>query len=62
MRPKQPGWEGAILAFAMMFTVLLGTAYSISVVFRVPIPWLAILIISLISMLAFRYRRRQPKP
>jgi len=61
MQPKQPSWEGAILAFGIMFTVLLGVAYGISVTFRVPIPWLAILIISLISMLVFRYGRRQPK-
>ena len=61
MRSKQPGWEGSILAFAIIFTVLFGAAYSISNAFRVPIPWLAILIISLISMLVFRYGRRQPK-
>jgi ABC-type iron transport system FetAB permease component len=61
MQSKQPSWEGAILAFAMLFTVLLGTAYSLSVVFRIPIPWLAILIISLICMLAMRFRRRLPK-
>ena len=62
MQPKQPGWEGPILAFAIMFTVLIGVAYSISAVYRVPIPWLAILIISLVSMLALRYVRRQTRP
>jgi hypothetical protein len=62
MRSKQPSWEGSILAFAIIFTVLIGVAYSISSAFRVPIPWLAILIISFISMLALRYIRRQPRP
>lgn len=58
MQSKQPSWEGAILAFAMMFTVLLGIAYALSVTFRLPIPWLAILIISLVAGLALRFRRR----
>ena len=59
MRSKQPSWEGSILAFAIIFTVLFGAAYSISNAFRVPIPWLAILIVSLIGMLVLRYVRRQ---
>ena len=59
MRSKQPGWEGSILAFAIIFTVLFGAAYSISNAFRVPIPWLAILILSLVGTLALRYTQRR---
>lgn len=62
MRSQQPGWEGSILAFAIIFTVLIGIAYSLSATYRIPIPWLAILIVSLAGMLALRYIRRQPRP
>jgi hypothetical protein len=60
MPPQQPRWEGLILAFVMIFTVLLGVVYSIAVVFRFAVPWLAILIASaaLTAVLVFLRRRR----
>jgi len=57
---SQPSWEGTILAFAMIFTVLLGAVYGFAVVFKFAVPWLAILILSVAAALALRYfgRRR----
>ncbi len=57
---SQPSWEGTILAFAMIFTVLLGAVYGVAVVFKFAVPWLAILILSVAAALALRYfgRRR----
>ena len=57
---SQPSWEGTILAFAMIFTVLLGAVYGVAVVFKSAVPWLAILILSVAAALALRYfgRRR----
>src|SRR5436309_417826 len=59
MCSKQPGWEGTILAFAIIFTVLLGAVYGVAVVFKFAIPWLAILILSLVGTLALRYTQRR---
>lgn len=61
MSTKQPGWEGAFLAFAMIFTVLIGLAYVFANFFRTAIPWAAILIGSLAITLALRYLRRRPR-
>ncbi len=57
---SQPSWEGTLLAFAMIFTVLLGAVYGVAVVFKFAVPWLAILILSVAAALALRYfgRRR----
>ena len=57
---SQPSWEVTILAFAMIFTVLLGAVYGVAVVFKFAVPWLAILILSVAAALALRYfgRRR----
>ena len=57
---SQPSWEGTLLAFAMIFTVLLGTVYGFAAVFKFAVPWLAILILSVAAALALRYfgRRR----
>jgi hypothetical protein len=46
MPTQQPNWEGLLLAFGMIFTVLLGLAYGVSIFFRTPIPWFVILILS----------------
>ncbi|HWQ14072.1 MAG TPA: hypothetical protein VNL77_14830 [Roseiflexaceae bacterium] len=61
MASNGPGWEGTILAFVMTFTVLLGVAYTLGVVYRVAVPWLAILAVSALVAAALRYRRR-PRP
>jgi hypothetical protein len=59
MQSQQPGWEGTILAFAIIFTILLGATYSIAVVYKFAVPWLAILILSIIAALVLRYFRRR---
>jgi hypothetical protein len=56
---SQPSWEGTILAFAMIFTVLLGAVYGVAVVFKFAVPWLAILILSVAAALALRYFGRR---
>jgi hypothetical protein len=58
MRSRQPGWEGMILAFVMIFTVLLGAVYAVAIVFRFAVPWLAILILAIIITIALAYFRR----
>ncbi len=35
MQSHQPGWEGTILAFALIFTVLLGVVYAVAIVFQI---------------------------
>ena len=59
MQPQQPGWEGTILAFIMIFTVLLGSIYGIAVAFKFAVPWLAILIVSIAATVALYYYRRR---
>jgi Flp pilus assembly protein TadB len=56
MPEKSPGWEGTILAFVMIATVLIGVAYSIALVYATPIPWAILLVIAAIA--AFWLRRR----
>ena len=56
---SQPSWEGTLLAFAMIFTVLLGAVYGVAVVFKFAVPWLAILILSVAAALALRYFGRR---
>ena len=61
MRSRQPGWEGMILAFAMIFTVLLGAVYGFAVVFKFAVPWLLLLILAvLLTAILYIWRRRQP--
>jgi hypothetical protein len=59
MQPQQPGWEGTILAFAIIFTILLGATYSVAIVFKFAVPWLTILALSVIGALVLRYFRRR---
>jgi hypothetical protein len=61
MSTNQPSWEGTFLAFAMIFTVLIGLAYVFANIFRIPVPWLAVLVVSLAVTFALR-RYRHPKP
>ncbi len=61
MSTKQPGWEGALLAFAAIFTVLIGLAYFYSLYFRTPVPWLAIIALSVVATaVLLLVRRRRP--
>ena len=57
MPTKQPSWEGTILAFAIIFTVLIGTAYGLAVWYHTPIPWLMIIVVSMVCALGLRYIR-----
>ena len=52
MKTGRPSWEGIFLAFAMIFTVLLGAFYGVAVVFRLAVPWLAVLLLSLLLTVA----------
>jgi hypothetical protein len=58
MPTKRSGWEGTLLAFAMIFTVLMGVTYGASINFRTPIPWLVNIVVALIAAVALRYLRR----
>jgi hypothetical protein len=60
MSTKQPGWEGTFLAFAIIFTVLLGAAYGVAATYRTRIPWLIILVVAMLCALGLRYIRRWP--
>jgi hypothetical protein len=60
MGSRHPSWEGLILAFVMIFTVLLGVVYAVAIVFRFAVPWLAILILSAVGTIALGYIRRRP--
>jgi Flp pilus assembly protein TadB len=59
MPEKSPGWEGTILAFVMIATVLIGVAYSIALVYAIPVPWAILLIIAAIAALWLRRRGRK---
>jgi len=59
MRSQQPRWEGLILAFAMIFTVLLGSVYGIAVVFKFAVPWLAVLLLSAVATAGLYWWRRR---
>jgi hypothetical protein len=59
MKSGQPGWEGIILAFVIIFTVLLGSVYGVAVVYKFAVPWLAILILSIAVTIGLYYYRRR---
>jgi|HigsolmetaAR201D_1030396.scaffolds.fasta_scaffold09590_2 hypothetical protein len=58
MPSNQPSWEGTFLAFALIFTALLGAMYAIANVYRFSIPWVAILLISIAITGFLRWKRR----
>lgn len=60
MPPRQPGWEGTMLLFAMVFTVLLGIVYAVAIVLRFAVPWLLILALSILITVGLRFTRRRP--
>jgi hypothetical protein len=59
MNTRRPSWEGILLAFAMIFTVLLGVVYGIAVVFRFAVPWLAVLLLSVVLTIALYFWQRR---
>jgi len=58
MQSNQSSWEGTILIFALLFTVLMGVTYGAAIWFRTPIPWFANLVVAMLGALALRYLRR----
>lgn len=56
--PPRSEWEGLLLAFGSIFTVLLGLAYGVSIYFRTPIPWFAIMILAFALVFGLGYLRR----
>jgi len=61
MPTQQPDWEGPLLAFGGIFTVLLGLSYGASIYFRTPIPWFVILIASLVATFGLSYLHRRQR-
>ena len=60
MKNGRSTWEGFFLAFAMIFTVLLGVVYGVAVVFKFAVPWLAVLLLSVFLAVAlYVWRRRR---
>lgn len=62
MPSQGPNWEGLILAFAMIFTVLLGVFYGVSMLTRTPVPWLIALVLALALTFGLRYLRGRARP
>lgn len=59
MNQKSPGWEGVILAFVMIATVLIGVAYSVALVYSTPIPWAVLLAVAALAALWLRRRGKR---
>lgn len=49
--------EALALAFALIFTVLLGVSYGVSMLFRIPVPWFVVLIVAVLVTLGLRFLR-----
>jgi len=62
MPAEETNWEGLLLAFGGIFTVLLGLSYGVSIYFRTPIPWFVILVLSVAVTFGLRYLRRRQQP
>jgi hypothetical protein len=59
MQSDQSSWEGTLLMFALLFTVLMGVTYAAAIWIRTPIPWFANLVLSVLGALVLRYVRRR---
>jgi CDP-diglyceride synthetase len=57
MVPKQ-SWEGTILAFVLILTVLVGIGYTLAMTYLVNIPWPILVLAALLGALGLRFRRR----
>lgn len=57
MAPKQ-SWEGTILAFVLILTVLMGIGYTIGMTYLISVPWPVLVLIALIGALGLRFYRR----
>jgi hypothetical protein len=59
MPSKQPSWEGTILAFMVILSVLIGVGYVIALNFGIPVPWFALTIIAFVVALGARFARKE---
>jgi ABC-type iron transport system FetAB permease component len=59
-KPRLP-WEGTALLFVFLFTILLGIGYNLSYVFRITIPWFALMLLAAGIALAVRYLPQRRK-
>ncbi|KPV51718.1 hypothetical protein SE17_19625 [Kouleothrix aurantiaca] len=57
MQSDDSNWEALLLGFALIFTVMLGVSYGVSMLFRIPVPWFVVLIVSVVVTLGLRFLR-----
>ncbi len=55
---RNPGsWEGTILLFIVLLTVLVGVAYVLAINFSLPVPWLGLFLVALAVTAGVRWSR-----
>lgn len=59
MSQQPSSWEGTILAFVVILSILIGIGYTIAINFGLPIPWLAIVLVAVAIVYGARHRRRR---
>ncbi len=59
MSEPRGSWEGTILNFVVILSVLMGVAYVLAINFRLPIPWLAIVALAALAAGGVRFARRR---
>ena len=59
MSEQPSGWEGTILTFIMIATILIGSAYSVALVYETPVPWALLLFIAAIATFWLHRLRRK---
>jgi len=57
MQSDDSNREALLLSFALIFTVLLGLSYGVSMMFRIPVPWFVVLILSVLVTAGLRFLR-----
>jgi ABC-type iron transport system FetAB permease component len=59
MHQPRKSWEGTILFFVILTTILLGIGFNLGYIYKFAVPWLAIIIVSAVVALAARYWPRR---
>ncbi|NOK61881.1 MAG: hypothetical protein GFH27_549289n424 [Chloroflexi bacterium AL-W] len=59
MQSKKIRWEASILAFAIIFTVLIGTGNILAAVFDGAVPWVIILVVTVAITIGINYIPRR---
>ena len=59
MKAREVSWERLIFTLVITFTVLIGCSYVIAINYQLPIPWLAILIVSIAGTAASHFARQR---